>query len=128
MSSRARNKLNVKQVASLTKPGIYSDGGGLYLRVRSSGRSWFFIGTLHGKRQEMGLGSAFDVTLAKARERAAAAREMILDGRDPRDSRPSKPTPVEKPLTFGQYALQHLDEIDDGFKNPELLPVSRTPS
>lgn len=119
MSSRARNKLNVKQVASLIKPGIYSDGGGLYLRVRSSGRSWFFIGTLRGKRQEMGLGSAFDVSLAKARERAAAAREMILDGRDPRDSRPSKSAPVEKPLTFGQYAMQHLDEIDDGFKNPK---------
>ena len=119
MSSRARNKLNVKQVASLTEPGIYSDGGGLYLRVRSSGRSWFFIGTLHGKRQEMGLGSAFDVSLAKAREKATAAREMILDGRDPRDSRPSKSAPVEKPLTFGQYAMQHLDEIDDGFKNPK---------
>ena len=119
MSSRARNKLNVKQVAGLTKPGIYSDGGGLYLRVRASGRSWFFIGTLHGKRQEMGLGSAFDVSLAKARERAAAAREMIVDGRDPRDSRPNKPELVEKPMTFGNYAIQYLDEIDDGFKNPK---------
>lgn len=116
---RARSKLNVRQVASLTEPGIYSDGGGLYLRVRQSGRSWFFIGTLHGKRQEMGLGSVFDVSLAKAREKAAAAREMILDGRDPRASRPSKPAPGEKPLTFGQYAIQHLDEIDDGFKNPK---------
>ena len=29
MASRARNKLNVKQVASLNEVGIYSDGGGL---------------------------------------------------------------------------------------------------
>ena len=54
MASRARNKLHIKQVAGLTKVGIYSDGGGLYLRVRPSGRSWFYIGTLSGKRFEMG--------------------------------------------------------------------------
>ena len=41
-------------MAGLTKVGIYSDGGGLYLRVRPSGRSWFYIGTLSGKRFEMG--------------------------------------------------------------------------
>ena len=78
MASRARNKLHVKQVASLTGVGIYSDGGGLYLRVRSSGRSWVFIGTLNGKRQEMGLGSDLDVTLAQAREKAAAAPTIAV--------------------------------------------------
>lgn len=45
MASRARNKFSVKQVAAITKPGVYSDGGGLYLRVRDTGRSWLFIGT-----------------------------------------------------------------------------------
>lgn len=69
MDSRARNKLHIKQVARLTKVGIYSDGGGLYLRVRPSGQSWFYIGTLHGKRFEMGLGSVLDVSLAKAAKR-----------------------------------------------------------
>ena len=87
MASRARNKLNVKQVASLTRVGIYSDGGGLYLRVRPSGRSWVFIGTLNGKRQEMGLGSDLDVTLAQAREKAAAARALVLEGKHPKESR-----------------------------------------
>ena len=58
VSARASNKLAVRQVATLTEPNVYSDGGGLYLRVRTSGRSWFFIGTLEGKRIELGLGSA----------------------------------------------------------------------
>jgi hypothetical protein len=58
MASRARNKLNVKQVAAITATGIYSDGGGLYLRVRPLGRSWFYIGTIDGERLELGLGSA----------------------------------------------------------------------
>ena len=79
MASRARNKLTVKQVASLSKPNVYSDGGGLYLRVRASGRSWFYIGTLDGKRIELGLGPALDVPLAKARTRAlpSGARHVV---------------------------------------------------
>lgn len=117
MPSRARNKLSVRQVASLAKPGIYSDGGGLYLRVRASGRSWFFIGTLDGKRIELGLGPAIDVSLARARERAEAIRKMLLDGKDPREERSKakvKPAPV---VTFGTFAMQLVDDIEDGFKN-----------
>jgi hypothetical protein len=66
-----------KQVASLAKPGIYSDGGGVYLRVRASGRSWFFIGTFDGKRIELGLGPVIDASLARARERAETIRQML---------------------------------------------------
>ena len=51
-----RNKLNVRQIAGLTKPGVHSDGGGLYLRVRPTGtRSWLYICMIDGKRREMGL-------------------------------------------------------------------------
>ena len=61
MSSRARNKLNIKQVAAISKPGIYSDGGGLYLRVRPGGRSWIFIGTFEGRVRQGGVISAVAV-------------------------------------------------------------------
>ena len=87
MASRARNKLSAMQVAAFTESKVYSDGGGLYLRVRPSGRPWFYIGTLDGKRIELGLGSALDVSLAKARKWAAAIREMLIDGIDPRIER-----------------------------------------
>lgn len=119
MSSRARNKLNVKQVGSLTEPGIYSDGGGLYLRIRDSGRSWFFIGTLNGKRFELGLGSALDVTLARARDRADEVRTMLLDGKDPRAERSRVKAKKEAQLTFGAYTKQFVASIEDGFKNPK---------
>ena len=115
-----RNKLNVKQVANLTQPGIYSDGGGLYVRVRNPGtRSWVFIYTLGGKRQEMGLGSLLDITLAKARERAAGAREMVIEGVDPKGARRqvTAEAPAKPPITFGEFALDLLDGIEDGFKN-----------
>ena len=87
MSSRARNKLSVRQVETITKPGIYSDGGGLYLRVRASGRSWFYIGSLDAKRFELGLGSALDVGLAKARAMAMKIRLQLIDGIDPMTER-----------------------------------------
>lgn len=119
MATRARNKLSARQVATLTEPNIYSDGGGLYLRIRTSGRSWFFIGTLHGKRIELGLGSALDVTLAKARERAAQIRAMLLDGIDPRVERAKAKIAARPVVTFGAFAMELVDDIEDGFKNPK---------
>lgn len=119
MASRARNKLNVKQVAGLTRVGVYSDGGGLYLRVRHSGRSWVFIGTLNGKRQEMGLGSDLDVTLAQAREKAAAARALVLAGKHPKESRKQATVAVEAPVTFGVFAKKWVASVEDGFRNPK---------
>jgi integrase len=119
MASRARNKLNVKQVAAITKPGVYSDGGGLYLRVRPSARSWFYIGTLNGKRLELGLGSVLDVTLAKAREKAAEARTLVLDGKNPRSERSIPDTPQNPNNFFGAFAMKLVGDIEDGFKNPK---------
>lgn len=106
-------------MASLTRTGIYSDGGGLYLRVRPAGKSWVFVGTLNGKRQEMGLGSVYDVTLAQARDKAAAARALVLDGKHPRESRSPTMAAAEAPVTFGTFAMQLVDGIEEGFRNPK---------
>src|SRR5450631_2867743 len=35
--ARTRNKLTARTLASLSKPGKYSDGGGLYLRIDGEG-------------------------------------------------------------------------------------------
>ena len=58
------NKLSARQVDSLA-PGFYSDGAGLYLRVRHSGsRSWVFRYTRQGKVREIGLGGVHGRSLA----------------------------------------------------------------
>ena len=117
---RARSKLKVKQVASLTKPGVYSDGGGLYLRIRPTGsRSWLFIYMMEGRRREMGLGSDLDVSLAKAREKAMAARNHVLDGQDPQLERRVAKIVDLPVVTFGEFAMQWLDDIEEGFSNPK---------
>lgn len=113
-----RNKLNAKKILHLTKPGVYSDGGGLYLRVRPTGtKSWLFICMVEGKRREIGLGSVLDVSLANARAVAGELRELQLSGQDPAVAR--KQAKVEaKPIpTFGEVAINLIEGIEDGFKN-----------
>jgi len=74
--ARQLHTLSARTVATLTKPGRHSDGGGLYLSIAASGaRSWVFMWKADGKRREMGLGALRDVPLAKARERAAEPSE-----------------------------------------------------
>jgi integrase len=68
---RGINKLTARFVDTVAKPGRYSDGQGLYLRVTDDGRrSW----ALRHAGRETGLGSARDVTLAQARRLAAERR------------------------------------------------------
>lgn len=70
----------------MTKPGRYSDGtrSGLWLQVRGpENRSWLFRYSLDGRRTDMGLGHVDAVSLAEARELAAAARRLVREGIDP---------------------------------------------
>ena len=113
-----RGRLHVRQLPSLTEPGVYSDGGGLYLRVRPTrSRSWIFICMVKGKRREMGLGSIHDVPLAKARAKAAEARTAFLEGRDPILERAAVAEPATVPVTFGAFSDALIGDIEGGFRN-----------
>lgn len=68
-------------------PGVHGDGGGLYLRVKPDGRaSWALRYQITGVRRDLGLGRARGpgaVSLAEARGKAAEARWLMAEGRDP---------------------------------------------
>jgi integrase len=83
----ATGKLTAIRVKKLTKSGTHNDGGGLYLKVSDGGKSWLFRFKLHGKATWMGLGSVDVLTLAEAREKAAACRRMVANGLNPIDQR-----------------------------------------
>ena len=77
-------KLTAVKVKSLSEPGRYGDGGGLYLAIaRGGSRSWIQRIVIDGRRRDIGLGGFPAVSLAKARERAAGNRAAVADGRDP---------------------------------------------
>ena len=87
MPRLSRNALSAAMVRS-AGPGNYVDGNGLMLRVRKSGtRQWIQRLTIHGRRVDLGLGSADLVKLADARRVAADNRAIARTGGDPRRSR-----------------------------------------
>lgn len=96
-------KLNARKVATASA-GKHADGGGLYLFVDGQGdRRWFFLFSWRGRRPEMSLGHARDVSLADAREAAASARKLVRSGINPIELRKATASKAETP-TFGQIA------------------------
>jgi integrase len=113
--ARQVNKLSARTVATLTKPGRHSDGGGLYLVVEGSGsRRWAFLFRQNGRLREMGLGGLISVPLAMAREVAADCRRTLAGGGDPIAAR--KGASISTP-TFGTFADQFLEAKGPGWRN-----------
>ena len=76
--------LSPVKVRSLTVPGRYADGNGLYLVVDPSGaKRWLLRVVVHGKRTDIGLGGLKLVSQAEAREQANRLRKIARAGGDP---------------------------------------------
>ena len=81
----AINRLSATAVRNKSNPGMYADGGGLYLRVAydkrtgNTTKNWVFRYMLAGKAVARGLGSINDRTLEEAREVAREHRKTKLD-------------------------------------------------
>jgi integrase len=106
------SKLTVRRVETLTKPGMHGDGGGLYLSVSSSGsKSWILRTVVHGRRRDLGLGSAGLVALAEARELAQTYRKIARQGGDPDTVR------KRETMTFEQAAHRVHESLSPTWRN-----------
>ncbi len=115
-------KLTALGVAKLKNPGMYGDGGGLWLQVTGKGaKSWIFRFTLRGKSREMGLGSAATFSLAEARDKALTCRKLCYEGIDPiemrRGQRQDAAIEAAKAITFRSCAEQYIDSHKAGWRN-----------
>jgi len=105
---RGIHKLTARKIKTAKEPQRYGDGGGLYFVVtRTGSKQWVFMWTTNGRRREMGLGGHPGVTLAKARQKAQEARELIADGVDPINYRNENVT-----KTFGQVADELIATLE----------------
>ena len=106
-------RLTARTVAT-AKRGKHGDGGNLYLIVSETGsRKWVLRFTWRGTAKEMGLGSANDVPLADARERAAEARRLLARDLNPIDERKrGGGIPM-----FGALAADVCETLAAGFRN-----------
>jgi integrase len=133
-------KLKALNVARAKKPGMYGDGGGLYLQVTGAGaKSWVYrywvperdpaTGELvrdpatkkvRGTSREMGLGSFTVVTLDEAREAAAEVRRLRHQGIDPiearREAKQTAALEKAKALKFRDAATAYIAAHRAGWK------------
>lgn len=121
--ARQVNRLTATQVKNLRTPGRHADGAGLYLMVDQAGsRRWVLFYQSGGKRREMGLGSASEVTLADAREAARRAKEMVRAGSDPIEVRKAASSATTAIPTLGEAAEQLITDLAPGWRSPKTAP------
>lgn len=111
-------KLTATAVRAARKPGRYHDGQGLMLLVKQSGaRSWLLRIQVNGKRRDFGLGSASDVSLAEARERAIETRKLVRAGIDPVASKRASRAATAAIPTFREAAIAAHADHKGGWRN-----------
>lgn len=114
---RVARSLTAVEVRRLKRPGMHAVGGvaGLVLQVgrdidgkATDSRCWILRTHIGGKRRSIGLGPFPEVSLARAREKAADAKEQIRQGVDPvavrRDAQAALLAAQAKRMTFEQAA------------------------
>lgn len=119
---RESKRLTAIKVTRLSQPGRYPDGGGLYLQVSKwRTKAWLFRFERDGRERQMGLGSVDVVSLADARERAKAARRLIIAGHDPiefrKAERTAKRLEAAKSMAFQQCAESYIKAHSASWRN-----------
>ncbi len=119
-------ELSALAVKRLTNPGLHFVGGvpGLALQVLpTGGRTWILRVVIGGRRRDVGLGGFPEVTLAKAREKAARYREQIKSGRNPLDevraARSALHAAAQAAMSFQEVAKKFIDSQRLTWSNPK---------
>jgi hypothetical protein len=122
------SKMLTARGAQTAPTGWHCDGRGLYLQCTAGAdgsvcRSWVFRYRAGGCERYMGLGPLADVSLAEAREKAAAARKLRLEGIDPLEARKAQRSAARleaaKRTTFGKCVEDFLDAKGAEWTSPK---------
>lgn len=115
-------RLTAKEVEKKTAPGLYGDGGGLTLQITKAGvKSWLYRYMIRGTAYGMGLGPVHTISLAEARQRAAEARKLVIDGVNPLEAKRQRQLEIElakaRLMTFDQCASAYIEAHRASWKN-----------
>ncbi len=120
--ARTMSRLTAREVEKKIAPGLYGDGGGLTLQITKAGvKSWLYRYMIKGKAYGMGLGPAHTVTLADARQKAAEARKLVIEGVNPLEAKRQRQLDSEmvkaRLMTFDQCASVYIEAHRASWKN-----------
>ena len=105
-------KLTDAKLRTLSEPGKYFDGAGLFLDLTAAGgRYWRLKYRIAGKEKLLALGVYPAVSLKDARELASQARQVIQSGDDPAEQRKAAKTKAvhESVNTFRSVANEWME-------------------
>ena len=92
------------------------DGGGLYLEIApGGGKLWRLKYRFDGKEKRVALGRHPEISLADARKRREAARELLANGIDPSEDRKAKRAERAVPpsaVAGDRYVAQQMAMLD----------------
>jgi integrase len=109
---KPQKALTARFVETVTEPGKFFDGQGLFLRVQPNGaRQWVQRIVIRGKRCEIGLGSPPAVSLAAARALALENRGAAMLGRDPIQEKREARSGLTFEAAVNAYLAAKLDEF-----------------
>src|SRR5450631_3163102 len=122
--ARTTGRLTALKVDRTKMPGMYADGGGLYLRVTKEGtKNWVLRYMLAGRPRWMGLGPVSLFGLQEARAKAFDARRLRHEGVDPiearRIARQQARLDAAKAITFKECAASYTAANKAGWHNPK---------
>jgi integrase len=120
--ARLHQRLKALSISKKMEPGYYADGGGLYLQVTDAGtKSWIYRYMLAKRRREMGLGALADVSLAQARAKASAARQLHKAGQDPIEAREAERARQRleeaRSIPFDEACRQYIADHEASWRN-----------
>jgi integrase len=115
-------RLTAIKVEKAKAPGMYADGGGLYLRVTPEGaKNWVLRYMLDRRPRWMGLGPVALYGLKEARTKALDARRKRHEGIDPIDARRAERArqrlDAAKAVSFKQCAESYIRSHRAGWRN-----------
>ena len=125
-------KFTALEVESISKPGRYADGDGLYLHVDKAGnKSWLFRFQFQGKRTHLGLGR-YDKkinSLSTARKTLLEKKRLVVQGISPSEEkkrladirssevREAEQAALQGEMTFERCAREWHDRKKDEWSN-----------
>src|SRR6516225_3317486 len=119
--TRTTGRLTALKVTRAKRPGMYPDGGGLYLQITAHGASWVYRYMLRGRARMMGLGPLALYGLAEARAKALDARRLRHEGIDPIGARHAQAVQqrlaAAREMTFRQCAARLIEAMRPSWRS-----------
>ena len=116
--------IQIRNAKARSKPYKMSDGGGLHLLVTPLGsRLWRLAYRFAGKQKTLAIGAYPAVSLSKAREGRATAKNLLSEGMDPSDAKRTEKRRLRHAFktTFQVVAEEWVEKLRSEGRAPATL-------